>query len=87
MLCDHFSVFEVFFLLFTSSANENNDDEVQQQLQYLAEIFQKAQEQHIHEQRVLFKRLEEKMEKMMEKMEDLDNVSTVDRYTKTYTYC
>jgi|TARA_B110000305_G_scaffold180902_1_gene200636 uncharacterized coiled-coil protein SlyX len=72
-----------------------NNDEVQQQLEHLTEIFQKSQEQQIHEQRVFFKRLEMKMEermermmeKMMEKMEDSYIVSTVDRYTKTYTNC
>ena len=54
--------------------------------------------QHIHEQRLFFKRLEEKMEERMEKMmekmmekfldkmDDLDNDMTVHRYTKTYTY-
>ena len=80
--------------------NENeydaeHNDEVQQQLEHLTEIFQKSQEQQIHEQRVFFKRLEMKMEermermmeKMMEKMEDSYIVSTVDRYTKTYTNC
>lgn len=71
-----------------------NNDEVQQQLQHLTEIFQKSQEQQTHEQRLFFKRLELKMEekmermmeKMMEKMEDSYAFSTVDRYTKTYTY-
>ena len=57
-----------------------NNDEVQQQLEHLTEIFQKSQEQQIHEQRVFFKRLEMKME-------DSYIVSTVDRYTKTYTNC
>ena len=32
-------------------------------------------------------RMERMMEKMMEKMEDSYIVSTVDRYTKTYTNC
>lgn len=68
----------------------NDNDEVQQQLEYLTENFQKAQEQHIHEQRLFFKRLEEKMEKRMEKfldkMDDLGTDMTVHRYNKTYTY-
>ena len=68
----------------------NDNDEVQQQLEYLTENFQKAQEQHIHEQRLFFKRLEERMEKRMgkflDKMDDLDTDMTVHRYNKTYTY-